>query len=996
MTLTCPHCQENLDFTGSRPKFCSNCGHLLGDGRPTATVPEAEAPTRPPQPAGEAETQPPGAPGAGGAAPAVVGPYRLVRRLGGGGMGSVYEAEDTSTGRHVALKLIEPEYAASPDAIDRFRREGELASRLAHPRCVFVLAADEDKGRPYIVMELMTGSTLDDLVREKGPLPPEDALRKILDVIEGLHEAHQLGLVHRDVKPSNCFIEENGRVKVGDFGLAKSLVAETHLTRTGTFLGTPLYAAPEQIKKEAVDAQSDIYSVAATLYFLLTGRAPFQSGDPMATMARIVADDPPPMRTLRPELPKALDRAVLRGLERDRKRRWRSLDEFRRALLPFLPAEPSVGGLGLRLPAFLMDAMLFMTLLAGTLFLVDRNLVTNKLSQPSARVLGEQLTRTAVGAVLFLAYFGVLEGRWGCSLGKRVLRLRVGTAAANQAPGLGPAVLRAAIFFGLVNGGVIVLTVTAAVAPQIPWRGPVVPLLERFWVFGALGLLFGTVRKRNGYRGLHEFLSGTRTYQLRWPKDRKRAGVKIPAFDAPLHHPKGLPEHLGPYRIHGVLHESPRDQTLLAEDTQLGRGVWLWLRPEGEPPVSEARRAAGRTTRLRWLSCGTWAGRQWDAFLASSGCPLPTALADRRRLSWAEFRGILHDLSEELQVSCAEATLPPSLGVSQVWVQPGGRVQLVETPVGNDAPLTPAELCVAAGDHARALALLRDVAVLALEGKPRAGPADPSHVNAPLPLHAAGVMNRLLAGAAAPPTPAGHPRPAGAERPYGRVDELRADLLATQDEPAEITRATRAKHLVWLGVFAVAGLLFSFAVFALVMGLVMTFVSPQDLERLHQAGSSKSPSPPRPPAAAEGQGPAVAATPEQGHANKDLEDFGDRLEKIFLICLPAYLLLLLFLPPLLLRGGWRFAWMGTAVVRGDGRPASRLRCLWRAVCAWGFIGILAGVGTVGVVTDLVSTGVGLGMDAAAALLLVGYVALILRNPARAPHDYLAGTYLVPK
>src|SRR5262249_1160634 len=113
-----------------------------------------------------------------------VGPYRLVRRLGGGGMGVVYEAVDTS-GRHVGLKLVPPEYAASQDAIDRFRQEGELASKLAHPRCVFVLAADQDRGRPYIVMELMTGATLFDLVKEKGPLSPELALRKILDVIEG-------------------------------------------------------------------------------------------------------------------------------------------------------------------------------------------------------------------------------------------------------------------------------------------------------------------------------------------------------------------------------------------------------------------------------------------------------------------------------------------------------------------------------------------------------------------------------------------------------------------------------------------------------------------------------------------------------------------------------------------------------------------------------------------------------------------------------------------
>jgi serine/threonine protein kinase len=216
----------------------------------------AEAATLVPPADPEAETLAPGPVPVvpGDAVPECVGNYRLLRRLGGGGMGAVYEAEDGSSGRRVALKLIQPEYAASAEALERFRQEGELASKLSHPRCVFVFAADEDRGRPYIVMELMTGATLDDVVQEKGPLPLEPALRKILDVIDGLQEAHQLGLVHRDVKPSNCFLEADGRVKVGDFGLAKSLVGDARLTKTGTFVGTPLFAAPEQIKMEGVDA----------------------------------------------------------------------------------------------------------------------------------------------------------------------------------------------------------------------------------------------------------------------------------------------------------------------------------------------------------------------------------------------------------------------------------------------------------------------------------------------------------------------------------------------------------------------------------------------------------------------------------------------------------------------------------------------------------------------------------------------------------------------
>ena len=143
--------------------------------------------------------------------------------MGRGGMGAVYEAEDLESGRRVALKLIAGDSVASPEAVERFRREGRLASTIAHPRCVFVLAADEEEGRPYIVMELMPGETLQSLVERSGPLPPREATGKILDVIEGLTEAHQVGIIHRDVKPSNCFLEADGRVKIGDFGLSKSL-----------------------------------------------------------------------------------------------------------------------------------------------------------------------------------------------------------------------------------------------------------------------------------------------------------------------------------------------------------------------------------------------------------------------------------------------------------------------------------------------------------------------------------------------------------------------------------------------------------------------------------------------------------------------------------------------------------------------------------------------------------------------------------------------------
>src|SRR5262249_23938931 len=140
-----------------------------------------------------------------------------------------------------------------------------------------------------------------------------------------------------------------------DFGLAKSLISDTHLTKTGTFLGTVQFASPEQIRHDPLDQQTDVYSVAATLYYLLIGQAPFQSNDAHATLARIVSDPAPPLRALRPEIPAKLDKVVLRGLERQRERRWRTLEEFRRALQPFLAGQLSIGGMGVRVGAYAVD-----------------------------------------------------------------------------------------------------------------------------------------------------------------------------------------------------------------------------------------------------------------------------------------------------------------------------------------------------------------------------------------------------------------------------------------------------------------------------------------------------------------------------------------------------------------------------------------------------------------------------------------------------------------
>lgn len=311
MTITCPRCRRTLSTAdpGGPPAFCMYCGQKLGSAPDPNTPPPAGMVTGsfvPFTETGESSSEPP---------PAEIGGYRLLRFIGAGGMGAVYEAEAPDAGTRVAVKLLSGRLASSPTSVERFRQEGRLASQLAHPRCVFVLAADTDAGRPYIVMELMPGRTLKDVVDQAGPLPPDQAVAHILDVVDGLAEAHRLGVLHRDVKPSNCFLTADGRVKVGDFGLSKSLAgsADRHLTQSGAFLGTVLFASPEQLRGDPLDYASDVYSVCATLYYLLCGEAPYHHESITAALAKAVTEPAVPVRDRCPAVGAALDRVVMRG-----------------------------------------------------------------------------------------------------------------------------------------------------------------------------------------------------------------------------------------------------------------------------------------------------------------------------------------------------------------------------------------------------------------------------------------------------------------------------------------------------------------------------------------------------------------------------------------------------------------------------------------------------------------------------------------------------------
>ena len=218
--------------------------------------------------------------------------FEFVRELGRGGMGVVYEAIESKSGRHVALKIISKRLELSEDAIKRFEREGRAAASISHDHCVFVFGAHIVHGSPAISMELMQGETLEERIRRKGRPDMETAVRWAVQILEGIEAAHEVGVIHRDIKPSNVFLDESGSIKVGDFGLSRSLDADQRLTMTGAFLGSPMYASPEQVRGQPLDHRTDIYSIGATLYTTLTGDAPFRANTVGDLFAQVATETP--------------------------------------------------------------------------------------------------------------------------------------------------------------------------------------------------------------------------------------------------------------------------------------------------------------------------------------------------------------------------------------------------------------------------------------------------------------------------------------------------------------------------------------------------------------------------------------------------------------------------------------------------------------------------------------------------------------------------------
>ena len=269
-----------------------------------------------------------------------LGQYQLKQLIGSGGMGEVYLAEHQLMKRPCAIKVIRPEKAGDPKVLARFEREVQATARLSHWNTVDIFDYGRaDDGTFYYVMEYLPGMNLSELVRKHGPLPAGRAIYLVRQACDALQEAHDLGLVHRDIKPANIFAASRGGVcdvvKLLDFGLAKPLTEldTAHLTAEGTITGSPLYMSPEQATGDyEPDSRSDVYSLGAVLFFLLTGKPPFEDDKPLKIMIKHAHDAPPRPTELRPDLPADLENVVLKCLEKTSQQRFQSATELASAL----------------------------------------------------------------------------------------------------------------------------------------------------------------------------------------------------------------------------------------------------------------------------------------------------------------------------------------------------------------------------------------------------------------------------------------------------------------------------------------------------------------------------------------------------------------------------------------------------------------------------------------------------------------------------------------
>jgi eukaryotic-like serine/threonine-protein kinase len=692
-----------------------------------------------------------------GSAPTLIpgqsfGSYRIGRLLGCGGMGDVYEAEEADSGRRVALKLLNRPLGTR-DERERFMREGRLAAGISHPHCVYVFGTDEIQGLPVISMELAAGGTLKDVVKGRGPLPPREAVDAILQVIDGLEAAAAVGVLHRDIKPANCFVDRDGAVKVGDFGLSISTLAqsETHLTMAGTILGTPAFASPEQLTGNALDVRSDIYSVGATLYYLLTGRAPFEESHVLQLVGKVLQGTPTSPRAVNRKVPSGLDAVVMQCLSKRADDRPATHAALREALTPYCSAAPVAAPLWLRFTAVSIDV----------LFTAALSLLVEDLFDRTPWWTSKDVAAMVMWLVVTPLYFGVLEGRWGRTAGRAACGLRV-VGTHSWAPGIGRGLLRAFVWTACWQFPSLAL---------YPVLGPFAFGLDAhdsaLWVLGSavmVVLLFCTARRANGLAGLHDLISRTRVVLTSVVVERPTPlalGTPARAHD--------VSTFVGPYQ-HVSDDPSPWPDVVVGYDPRLRRRVWIRRLPHGSPALSAVRRDLSRAARLRWLSGIRTPKDGWDAFEEMPGQPFVVAV--RQPQSWAVVRTWMRDLFVEIEAASSDGTLP-ALAPDQLWVGADGRLRLLDWSGPHDSDLAQAQdFLLVVGRSALAGRVVR--AASEVHGLPTGS----------LPLSAARFLEDL------------------ASHRFESFADLRAELARLTKARTQVSRAQRAVHVFLLAALA--------------------------------------------------------------------------------------------------------------------------------------------------------------------------------------------------
>lgn len=627
-----------------------------------------------------------------------LGHFVLIRQLGKGGFAVVWEAEDRTSGRRVALKVLRHGADADSEQVRRFEREARLAASVSHPNCVYVFGAHQIDGWNVISMELMRHGTLDQHLSAVARVPLEQAIEWMFDLLEGLDAVHRIGLVHRDIKPSNCFIDEDGKACLGDFGISKSLELRETLTADSAFVGTPAFAAPEQLRGGDLDARTDLYSLGATIYALITGSPPFKSRHGGELFAKILTEAPAPLTSHGIHAPPGLCEIIDTLLEKDPARRFSSCSALREALLPYRPESALPADRASRFWANVVDH--------GILAL--RGLVWPWGALPYA-------ASVLILDVFSFAYFCTTEVAFGGSPGKKLLGLRVGFS--DLGSGRKEVLLRNAIFWSVF--AIIPDLAVAIAAPRLGW---LVALGGRLLLLGVVAF---PVRRSPGWQGLHEVFSRTRVVFAR----ENRQSPEVTDHEG-MRDWTG-PGAIGPYRVAAPLGRSDRGTWLLAVDTDLRREVWIHVH---EAPYATARDRTARrhAAQQRWIQGGTAEGNVgWDAYERLRGATLVryAKIAAGGSVPWEKARGLLLRLGRCLRETAAEVT-----SIGQIWIDTDSQVRILDLPL-----LHGEDRCPRARETR--IDIVRD-AVYALLGEPLPGDILPKAL---LPPHAEGFIRDICA-----------------------------------------------------------------------------------------------------------------------------------------------------------------------------------------------------------------------------------------------------------